>query len=105
MAVTTLERGLLEHKLHDAEQRLDKSNQQIVTLDQQIKELEILYKRAQRSKKNASRYNLRLKLSVVSGIKMMYHHYWSSKQEEINRLRTQLFGDDFHQGNNRNEQL
>jgi hypothetical protein len=105
MAVSSFERGLLEERLHDAEQRLQKSSQQIVLVDQQIKELEILYKRAQKSKKNASRYNLRLKLSVVSGIKMMYHHYWSSKQEEINRLRTQLFGDDFHQGNNRNEQL
>ena len=36
-------------------------------IDAQIRELEILYKRAQKSKKNASRYNLRLKLSVVSG--------------------------------------
>ena len=67
MAMTSFERGLLEEKLHDAEQRLQKSQHQIVVLDQQVKELEILYKRAQKSKKNASRYNLRLKLSVVSG--------------------------------------
>ena len=39
-----------------------------------------------------------------AGIKMMYHHYSTSKQEEINRLRTQLFGDDYQLGNNRNEQ-
>merc|ERR1712154_259966 len=51
------------------------------------------------------RNNLRLKLSVVSGIKMMYHHYSSSKREEINKLRTQLFGDDYQLGNNRNEQM
>merc|ERR1712062_685991 len=78
---------------------------QILVIDAQIRELEILYKRAQKSKKNASRYNLRLKLSVVSGIKMMYHHYSSSKREEINKLRTQLFGDDYQLGNNRNEQM
>ena len=41
-------------KLHDAEQRLQKSLQQIVVIDSQIRELEILYKRAQKSKKNAS---------------------------------------------------
>ncbi len=67
MALTGFDRTLVEEKLHDAEQRLHRSEQHIVVLDSQIKELEILYKRAQKSKKNASRYNLRLKLSVVSG--------------------------------------
>lgn len=61
------ERSLVEEKLHDAEARLAKSLQQITVIDGQIRELEVLYKRAQKSKKNASRYNLRLKLSVVSG--------------------------------------
>lgn len=42
---------------------------------------------------------------IFLGIKMMYHHYSSSKREEINRLRHQLFGDDFQLGNNRNEQM
>jgi hypothetical protein len=67
MADAGFERSLTEEKLHDAEQRLQKSLQQITVIDGQIRELEILYKRAQKSKKNASRYNLRLKLSVVSG--------------------------------------
>jgi hypothetical protein len=67
MAMTGFDRTLLEEKLQDAEQRLHRSEQHILVLDSQIKELEILYKRAQKWKKNASRYNLRLKLSVVSG--------------------------------------
>ena len=67
MAVSSFERSLTEEKLHDAEQRLRRSLEQILVIDAQIRELEILYKRAQKSKKNASRYNLRLKLSVVSG--------------------------------------
>ena len=36
---------------------------------------------------------------------MMYHHYSSSKKEEITRLQTQLHGDDYQLGNNRNEQM
>ena len=67
MAEAGFDRSLTEEKLHDAEQRLRSSMQQIVVIDGQIRELEILYKRAQKSRKNASRYNLRLKLSVVSG--------------------------------------
>ena len=104
MAVSGFERSLTEEKLHDAERRLLKSLQQIVVFDGQIRELEILYKRAKKSKKNASRYNLRLKLTAVSGMKMMYHHYSSSKRDEISKLRTQLFafGDDYQLGNYRN---
>ena len=92
-------------ELHDAEQRLSKYLQQILVIDDQIRELEILYKRAQKSIKNASRYNLRLKISVVSGVKMMYYHYASSKREEINNFRDQLFGNDYQLGNNRNDQM
>lgn len=89
----------------DAEQRVIKSGQHIQVLDQQIKELEVLYKRAQKSKKHASRYNLRLKLSVLSGIKMMYHHYQTSKQEEITKFRNELYSDEYQLGNHRNEQM
>ena len=49
--------------------------------------------------------NYRKKKNHFLGIKMMYYHYSSSKREEINRLRTQLFGDDYQLGNNRNEQM
>ena len=75
-AVTGFDRSLTEEKLHDAEQRLSKSLQQILVIDAQIRELEILYKRAQKSKKNASRYNLRLKLSVVSGECWLFCSEW-----------------------------
>ena len=73
MALATgFDRALTEEKLYDAEQRLRKSLQQILVIDSQIRELEILYKRAQKSKKNASRYNLRLKISVVSGKQFLF---------------------------------
>ena len=67
MALSSFERSQTEEKLEDAELRLRRSIEQMTVIDAQIRELEILYKRAQKSKKNASRYNLRLKLSVVSG--------------------------------------
>ena len=105
MALSSFERSQTEEKLEDAELRLRRSIEQMTMIDAQIRELETLYRRAQESKKNASRYNLRLKISVVSGIKMMHLHYSSSKREEINKLRTQLFGDDYQLGNNRNEPM
>ena len=61
------ERSLLEEKLRDAVLRLDKAQNQIVSLDKQIRELDLLYKRAQTTKKHSFRYNLRLRLSVITG--------------------------------------
>ena len=63
----TYERSLLEEKLRDAGLRLDKAQTQIRILDKQICELDLLYKRAQKAKKNSFRYNLRLRLSVITG--------------------------------------
>ncbi|XP_014668729.1 PREDICTED: uncharacterized protein LOC106809991 [Priapulus caudatus] len=88
-------------RLHDAEQKFDKACQQIIVLDQQIRDLETLYKRAVKSKKNAFRYNLRLKLSVITGVKMMYHHYAGTQAEEINRARHSLGG--YFENNNDSE--
>ena len=61
------EQSLLEEKLRDAGQRLDKAQAQIQVLDKQIRELDLLYKRAQKTKKHSIRYNLRLRLSVITG--------------------------------------
>jgi hypothetical protein len=37
---------------------------------------------------------------------MMYHHYKSSKEEEINEIRARLYGEDFeHAINRRNEPM
>lgn len=76
--------------LQEAERKFDKACQQIIILDHQINDLETLYKRSVKSKKNAFRYNLRLKLSVITGVKMMYHHYAGTQAEEINRIRRSL---------------
>lgn len=95
-----------QEKLRDAVLRLDKAQNQIVSLDKQIRELDLLYKRAQTTKKHSFRYNLRLRLSVITGIKMMYHHYKSSKEEEINEIHARLYGEDFdHANNRRNEPI
>ncbi|CAL1529766.1 unnamed protein product [Lymnaea stagnalis] len=78
---------ILEEKMNEARSKFERACQQIVLLDQKIKDLEIRYKRAVKNKKNSFRYNLRLRLSVVTGVKMMYHHYASTKAEELTRLR------------------
>ncbi|RUS73487.1 hypothetical protein EGW08_018747 [Elysia chlorotica] len=86
----TMDVQLLEEKMNEARSKFERACQQIVLLDQKIKDLEVRYRRAVRNKKNSFRYNLRLRLSVVTGVKMMYHHYASTKAEELARLRRQI---------------
>eukprot|EP00918_Siedleckia_nematoides_P034499 GHVU01075074.1.p1 GENE.GHVU01075074.1~~GHVU01075074.1.p1 ORF type:complete len:117 (+),score=16.85 GHVU01075074.1:189-539(+) len=83
----------LTERIADAKTKFMKAREQILVLDQQIRDLETRYKRAVHSKKNAFRYNLRLKLSVTTGVKMMYHHYASIKADEIRQIQRQSAGE------------
>jgi len=84
---STMDPALHEEKVSEAKTKFERACQQIVLLDQKIRDLEVRYRRAVKNKKNSFRYNLRLRLSVVTGVKMMYHHYASTKAEELTRLR------------------
>lgn len=85
--VVVMDTQMLEEKVSEARSKFERACQQIVLLDQKIKDLEVRYRRAVKNKKNSFRYNLRLRLSVVTGVKMMYHHYASTRAEELSRLR------------------
>lgn len=86
-----VDNAYIQEKLNDAQAKFEKACQQIVLLDQKIKDLEVRYKRAVKHKKNSFRYNLRLRLSVVTGVKMMYHHFASTKADELHRLHRQRY--------------
>ena len=89
LSIDIIDKDALQDKLNDAQLKFERACQQIVLLDQKIKDLEVRYKRAVRRKQNSFRYNLRLKLSVFTGIKMMYHHYAGTKADELTRLHRQ----------------
>lgn len=86
-----VDNAYFQEKLIDAQAKFEKACRQIVLLDQKIKDLEVRYKRAVKHKKNSFRYNLRLRLSVVTGVKMMYHHFASTKADELHRLHRQRY--------------
>lgn len=87
---TSMDHSHLLEKESDARIKFERACQQIALLDQKIRDLEVRYKRAVKFKKNSFRYNLRLRLSVVTGVKMMYHHYASTKAEELTKIRRQI---------------
>lgn len=80
----------LEGRAAAIQEKLDNAYRQIVFLDQQIRDLKRLYKRAEKNNKYAFRYNIRMKMSIASGIKMMYYHYANTKVAELERITTQI---------------
>ena len=80
----------LASRLSLARDRFEKSYRQIHILDRHIRDMEHRYRRAVCEERNSFRYNLRLKLSIATGIKMMFHHYASIQVEEINSVRRHL---------------
>ncbi|CAN7936978.1 unnamed protein product [Ixodes hexagonus] len=86
----TAEPETLEGRAAVIQEKLDTTYRQIVFLDQQIRDLKRLYRRAEQNNKYAFRYNIRMKMSIASGIKMMFYHYANTKATELERITAQM---------------
>ncbi|GFU45013.1 hypothetical protein NPIL_440141 [Nephila pilipes] len=80
----------LRKQLTTSKQLLSHANRQINNLDKQINNLKKLFRRAERNNGNAIRYNLRMQLSISSGVKVMFHHFASSMEKKIANLNAKL---------------
>ncbi|XP_075737730.1 uncharacterized protein LOC142777309 [Rhipicephalus microplus] len=80
----------LEGRAAAIRKKLDNTYRQIGFLNQQIRDLRRLYKRAEKYNKHAFCYNILIKRSIASGIKMMYCHYANTQVAELERITTQL---------------
>ncbi|KFM80010.1 hypothetical protein X975_07361, partial [Stegodyphus mimosarum] len=80
----------LRSALRYDQNKLTRACRQITYLDNQIVYLRKLFRRAEKNNARAVRYNLRMQLSITSGVKVMYHHYAAMKEERISRIRARL---------------
>ena len=77
----------------DAERRFRRACDQIVLLNQKLGEVQKRYKNARRTNNRSFRYNLRLKLAVVEGVRNMYYDYAYAKADQVADLRRELFNE------------
>lgn len=77
--------------LSDAERRFRRACDQIVLLNQKLGEVQKRYKNARNTNNRSFRYNLRLKLAVVEGVRNMYYDYAYTKADQVADLRRELF--------------
>lgn len=70
--------------------RLSLANRHISTLYSQVQDLEVQFKTAIKHKKHSARYNLRQKLAVIMGLKIVYLNYCAAKSQELERINQTL---------------
>ncbi|GBN56525.1 hypothetical protein AVEN_139433-1 [Araneus ventricosus] len=89
-SVKKLETHELRPHLYAAQRKLFLATRQINHLDNQISYLRKLFRRAEKNNGYAVRYNLRMQLSISSGVKVMYHHYAAFMENRIAEIRTKI---------------
>ncbi|KAH9365805.1 hypothetical protein HPB48_013341 [Haemaphysalis longicornis] len=80
------EREALRMRIVALRAKVNEACRQFVLLDQQTRDLARLCKRAERNNKRALRYSIRLKISIMTGVKMMYDHYITANMDELQRV-------------------
>lgn len=80
--------------LSDVERKLMKSCAQLNILNKRLEEMTTRYTRAREDNFHRFRYNLRLKMAVVEGVRNMYYEYAYIQAEHVADLRRRLFGEE-----------
>ena len=79
--------------LQDAEMKFRKACIQITLLNKQLEDFKDRYSKAKEDNFRCFRYNLRLTLSVIEGVRNMYYDYAYMKAEKVAALSNDLFGE------------
>lgn len=79
--------------LLEAERKFRRACEQLVVLNAKIDGLQDRYNRAKADNARAFRYSLRLRLSVVEGMRNMYYDYAHWQAVQVTKLRTVIFVD------------
>lgn len=74
-------------ELRDTELKFQKACRQLAYINHRLADLTQRYNKAKRNNQRSFRYNLKLKISVLEGVKSMFYDYIYMKAEDINMLR------------------
>lgn len=74
-------------ELDDTETRFKRACEQVVLLNDKLEGLQRRYDKARQENNRTFRYNLRLKMASVEGVRNAYYEYACEKAEKIAELR------------------
>ena len=82
-----MEKHQLFAELNDTETRFKRACEQVVLLNDKLEGLQRRYDKARQENNRTFRYNLRLKMASVEGVRNAYYEYACEKAEKIAELR------------------
>lgn len=90
--INPTERRAKTYKLQEHERHLVRSCEQIILLNDKIRGLTKRYESAKAECFRSFRYNLRVRLAVVEGVRNVFYEYARDMAEDIADLRRELYG-------------
>ena len=85
-----MEKFNLYAQLYETENRFRRACEQIILLNSRLEELQLRYDQARLDNHKSFRYNLRLKMATVEGVRNSYYEYACWKAETVTELRLQV---------------
>ena len=86
----SMEKFNLYAQLYETENRFRRACEQIILLNSRLEELQLRYDQARLDNHKSFRYNLRLKMATVEGVRNSYYEYACWKAETVAELRLQV---------------
>ena len=83
----------LRQRLLEAEKLFRKACEQFTVLNRHVEELNVRFREADISGHRVLRYNIRLRLSVIEGVRNMFYEYAAMKSTEIIELQRRVLED------------
>jgi len=84
-----MEKFHLYAELYETENRFRRACEQIILLNNKLEDLQLRYDKARLDNHKSFRYNLRLKMATVEGVRNSYYEYACWKAEKVAELRLQ----------------
>ena len=85
-----MEKFHLYAELYETEKRFRRSCEQIILLNNKLEDLQLRYDKARTDNHKSFRYNLRLKMATVEGVRNAFYEYACWKAEKVAELRLQV---------------
>lgn len=76
--------------LSETEFRFRRACEQVVLLNNKLQDLQVRYDRARRNELRSFRYNIRLRMSGVEGVRNAYYEYARQKADKVLYLRHKI---------------
>lgn len=80
----------LHINLSETEFRFRRACEQVVLLNNKLQDLQVRYDRARRDELRSFRYNIRLRMSGVEGVRNAYYEYARQKADKVLYLRHKI---------------